>query len=273
MPNAGLLYNEEQMEEKYALITGASQGLGRELACQLASRGMNTILAALPGENLEAVRDRCRSFGVRSDCFELDLTDRDSLIEFISRVNADYRLSVLINNAGTGGSRKFDEVPLKYIDTIMKLNVLATTVLTHELLPNLRRNAPSRILNVSSLAALIPTGYKTVYPASKAYIKHFSLGMREEFRPYGISVSLALLGPMPTKQEIIDRINRQGALGSMLSVTPDKVAKTCLDGLFGGRRIIVAGGLNKLSYNLLKLVPEHLKSVLMSRSVAKNEIG
>ena len=148
------------MEEKYALITGASQGLGRELALQLASRGENTLLVALPGENLHEVRDKCRSYGVRSECFELDLTDRDSLLGFMSEVDGSFRLSALINNAGTGGSRKFDEVPLKYIDTIMKLNVLATTVLTHGLLPNLRRNAPSRILNISSLAALIPMGYK-----------------------------------------------------------------------------------------------------------------
>ena len=261
------------MEEKYALITGASQGLGRELALQLASRGENTLLVALPGENLHEVRDKCRSYGVRSECFELDLTDRDNLLGFMSEVDGSFRLSALINNAGTGGSRKFDEVPLKYIDTIMKLNVLATTVLTHGLLPNLRRNAPSRILNISSLAALIPMGYKTVYPASKAYIKHFSLGMREELRPFGISVSLALLGPMPTRQEIIDRINRQGAIGRMLSVSPEKAARACLDGLFSGRRIIVPGGLNKLSYNLLKLVPEQLKSTLMSRSVIRNEIG
>lgn len=259
--------------DRYVLITGASQGLGRELACQTAARGMNTLLAALPGENLETVCEKCRSYGVKSVGFELDLTDRESLMDFIGKVNSGYEISVLINNAGTGGSRRFDEVPLGYVDTIMKLNVMATTILTHELLPNLRRNAPARILNISSLAAMIPTGYKTVYPASKAYIKHFSLGMREEFRPMGISVSLALLGPMPTKKEIIARIERQGKLGKWLSVTPDKVAKVCLDGLMRGKRIIVPGGMNRLSYNFLKLVPEQLKSSLMSRSVSKNEIG
>ena len=255
------------------MITGASQGLGRELALQLASRGENTLLVALPGENLHEVRDKCRSYGVRSECFELDLTDRDSLLGFMSEVDGSFRLSALINNAGTGGSRKFDEVPLKYIDTIMKLNVMATTVLTHELLSNLRRNAPSRILNIASLAAQLATGYKTVYPASKAYIKQFTLGMREEFRHMGISVSLALLGPMPTKQEIIARIERQGAIGRWLSVSPAKVAEICLDGLERGRRIIVPGALNSLSFNLLKIVPDALRSSLMSRSVVKNEIG
>ena len=138
--------------------------------------------------------EKCRGYGVRSVGFELDLTDRESLMDFIDKVNSGYQLSALINNAGTGGSRRFDEVPLGYVDTIMKLNVMATTVLTHELLPNLRRNAPSRILNIASLAAQLATGYKTVYPASKAYIKQFTLGMREEFRHMGISVSLALLG-------------------------------------------------------------------------------
>ena len=155
----------------------------------------------------------------------------------------------------------------------MKLNVMATTVLTHELLSNLRRNAPSRILNIASLAAQLATGYKTVYPASKAYIKQFTLGMREEFRPMGISVSLALLGPMPTKQEIIARIERQGAIGRWLSVSPAKAAEICLDGLERGRRIIVPGALNSLSFNLLKIVPDALRSSLMSRSVVKNEIG
>lgn len=259
--------------DRYVLITGASQGLGREFACQAASRGMNTLLAALPGENLEAVCEKCRGYGVRSVGFELDLTDRESLMDFIDKVNSGYQLSALINNAGTGGSRRFDEVPLSYVDTIMKLNVMATTVLTHELLPNLRRNAPSRILNIASLAAQLATGYKTVYPASKAYIKQFTLGMREEFRHMGISVSLALLGPMPTKQEIIARIERQGAIGRWLSVSPAKAAEICLDGLERGRRIIVPGALNSLSFNLLKIVPDALRSSLMSRSVVKNEIG
>lgn len=257
----------------YVLITGASQGLGREIALEMASRGMDTILAALPGENLQAVCERCRNMGTKSDCFELDLTDGESLLGFIDKINSEYNVSVLVNNAGVGGSKRFDKVPLEYIDRIMRLNVLTTTTLTHGLLANLRRNTPSRILNISSLAALIPTGYKTVYPASKAYIKHFSLGMREELRPMGISVSLALLGPMPTKQEIIARIESQGALGRLLSVTPDKVAKYCVDGLFRGTRIMIPGGMNRLSYYLLKFVPEQVKARLMSRSVVKNEIG
>ena len=122
------------------------------------------------------------------------------------------------------------------------------------------------------MAGIIPTGYKTVYPASKAFIKHFSLGMREELKPDGISVSFAVLGPMPTKAEIISRINRQGFIGKSLSVSPERVAKACVDGLFRKKRMIVPGVMNALSFHLVKLVPEYLRGILMSRSVRKHEL-
>ena len=227
---------------RYAVVTGASTGLGRCIALELAKRHIDTLLAALPGENLRDVCLACRDYGT------------------------------LVNNAGLGGSRSMDDVPQKYIDTIIQVNVAATAILTHEFIPALKKNSPSYILNISSMAGIIPTGYKTVYPASKAFIKHFSLGMREELKPYGVSVSFAVLGPMPTKQEIISRINRQGFIGKSLSVSPERVAATCVKKLLGKRRVIVPGKLNALSFHLVKLIPEHLRGILVSRSVRKNEL-
>ncbi len=259
--------------DKYVLITGASTGLGREFALEAARRGMNCILAALPGENLAVVCDKCRNFGVKCIYYELDLTDMDSLLDMTMKINKDYHVCGLINNAGIGGSREFGPAPLKYIDGMINLNVRATTILTHEMLQNLCRNSRSFILNIASLAAEIPTGYKTVYPASKAYIKYFSLGMREELKRQGVSVSLALLGPMPTKPEIVKRIKKQGWLGKALTVQMNTVAQICLDATLKGRRIIVPGRMNRLSYNLLKLVPVKIKSALMSHFVAKHEIS
>ena len=96
--------------------------------------------------------------------------------------------------------------------------------------------------------------------------------MREELKPDRISVSFAVLGPMPTKQEIISRINRQGFLGKALSVTPEKVAQVCVRQLFRKRRVIVPGFLNALSFHLVKLVPEYLRGILMSRSVKNHEL-
>ena len=81
---------------------------------------------------------------------------------------------MLINNAGIGGSKKFSDASGSYIEKIIQLNVLATSLLTHQLLPNLQKSSKAYVLNVSSLAAFSPIGYKTVYPASKAFIHSFS---------------------------------------------------------------------------------------------------
>lgn len=257
---------------QYAVVTGASTGLGKCIALELAERKINTLLVALPGEGLENVCSRCREAGTLSEYFEFDLTDKEALKNFMAGINAKYDVFMLVNNAGLGGSKRLEDVSFDYVNTIIQVNVAATALLTYGLLPNLKKNSQSYILNISSMAGLIPTGYKTVYPASKAFIKHFSLGMREELKPDGISVSFAVLGPMPTKAEIISRINRQGFIGKALSVSPERVARICVKKLFMKRRVIVPGRLNALSFHLLKLVPEHLRGVLMSRSVRKHEL-
>ena len=257
---------------RFAVVTGASTGLGRCIALELAGRGINTLLTALPGEGLENVCQACRDAGTESYGFEFDITDKAALLDFAGRVNENYDDFILVNNAGVGGSKRYGDASMKYVDTIIQVNVAATAILTHELLPDLKKNARSYVLNISSMAGIIPTGYKTVYPASKAFIKHFSLGMREELKPDGISVSFAVLGPMPTKAEIISRINRQGFIGKSLSVSPERVAKACVDGLFRKKRVIVPGVMNALSFHLVKLVPEYLRGILMSRSVRKHEL-
>ena len=257
---------------RYAVVTGASTGLGRCIALELAKRKINTILTALPGENLAAVSETCREMGTESEYFEFDMSDKSALSDFAGTINGRYEVFALVNNAGLGGSRRFGEAPLRYIDTMVQVNVAATVILTHEFLQNLRRNARSYILNISSMAGVVPSGYKTVYPASKAFIRYFSLGMREEFKPDDISVSLAVLGPMPTKQEIASRIDRQGFLGKALSLKPERVAEACVDGMFKGKRTIVPGVFNRFSMNLLKLAPECLSGMLMSRQVRRHEL-
>lgn len=257
---------------EYAVVTGASTGLGRCIALELARKKINTILTALPGENLSDVCRACREEGTLSEYFEFDITDKQALMDFAGIVNEKYDVFVLVNNAGLGGSRRFCDVSMGYINTIIQVNVAATALLTHELLANLKRNARSYVLNISSMAGIIPTGYKTVYPASKAFIRFFSLGMREELAPDGISVSFAVLGPMPTKKEIISRINRQGFIGKALSVPPERVAEICVDKMFRRRRTIVPGRLNALSFHLVKLIPECLRGKLMTRSVKRHEI-
>ena len=258
-------------ETEYAVVTGASCGLGKSFAIDLASRKMNTILISLPGENIAEVCDECRKKGTESHFYEADLTDRSELLRVTEEINGKYKVKILINNAGTGGSTVFEQASLKYLENIIELNTGVTTFLTHELIPNLKKNAPSYILNISSLASMTPTGYKTVYPASKNFVRYLSIGLREELKDSSVSVSVALLGPMPTKPEIVERIKSQGWVGKFLTVTTKLAARKCIDKMFKGKSTIVVGISNKFSYWLLKCIPEGLRASIMTKSM-KNEL-
>ena len=258
------------MKINYALITGASMGLGRAFAYEFAARGFNLILVSLPNQGIKLIADDCHlTTGVDCQTFELDLTDKKALMEFIEEINANYDISVLINNAGMGGSQMFSVVDFKYIENILMLNIYVSTTLIHKLLPNLKRQNDSYILNISSMASLTPTGYKTVYPASKAYIRHLSMGLREEFHGSGVHVSTAILGPMPTQKEIICRIEAQGAIGKMLTMDTAVVAHKCVKALFQKKAEITIGRFNCLVRVLLSFIPDGLVAKLMTNNVRK----
>ena len=150
-------------ERRYALVTGASQGLGRCYALELARCGIDTVLVSLPDSGLNEVVIESRRLGVRCIPFEIDLCDEEALSVLCRDVNAGYPLFMLINNAGTGGTRRFASCTSDYLDRILHLNVSVPTLLTFYLLPNLQRAPEAFILNVASMAAFSPTGFKTVY--------------------------------------------------------------------------------------------------------------
>lgn len=217
------------MNNLFAVITGASQGLGKSFAQELAKQKKNLILVSLPGENLSDVcNDLEQRFNVKVICYETDLSIRENVINLTEWINRNFEIDFLINYAGIGGTKKFDEVPSVYIEKIIQINVLATSLLTHQLLSNLKRQQKAYILNVSSLAAFSPIGYKTVYPASKAFIHSFSRGLYQELKNTSVFVSVVNPGPMKTNEEIKQRIKEQGFFAELTSLDPDKVAYYCI---------------------------------------------
>lgn len=259
--------------EIYALVTGASHGLGRCYAVELAARGINTVLVSLPGQGLERVAAECRSRGVRSEYYETDLSVKQNVITLAREVSARFPVGILVNNAGRGGSRSFLDCGADYIDGIIQLNVTATALLTHQMLPSLMRRREAYILNVSSMASLSPIGFKTVYPASKRFIQDFSQALGEELRGTGIHVSVVHPGPMATSFDIRRRIVRQGVFGRLWLMTPQYVARVSLDRLFSKKRQIVVGFSANLSKLLIGILPLHLLLPLMTRTVYKGEIA
>lgn len=253
----------------FAVVTGASSGLGRCFAVELARRGINTILVALPGSGVKDAALEAGSYGTDSIAFEADLTDKKAILEVCTEIAGRYPVNILINNAGCGGTRKFLECDEEYIDRILGLNVMAVTTLTHQLLPVLQQQNEAYILNVSSMAAFTPIGYKTVYPASKRFIYDFTRGLHEEFSGSGISVSVIHPGPMKTNADVTRRIERQGRFGRIGLLSPEEVARRGIDGMLKREAVIIPGLVNKLNKVLTDIIPARIRLPLVSRIVAR----
>jgi uncharacterized protein len=241
---------------KYTLITGSSTGLGKEMAIACAQRKMNLILVALPGRNLHCLaNDIQQKFSVSALPYELDLTNDVHLHTFVEEVTQRYSINFLINNAGTGGTGDFVETSLDSIDRIIQLNVRATVMLTRLLIPTLLKCLKSYVMNVSSMAAFSPIAYKTIYPASKAFIASFSIGLRKEFQHKGLYVSAVFPGPILTNSDVTLRILAQGKKASATLITTSKIANMAIDKTLKGKAMIIPGFFNLLGYRFMRVLP------------------
>lgn len=222
-----------------ALITGATAGLGAEFARQLAPVATRLILVGRREERLsELVASIQKSSPrVRLDPFRADLaipSERERLAAWIIR--EEIPLNLLINNAGLGDLGPFDNAEWKRLSPMLEVNVTALTHLTHLLLPMLRLQIPSAILNVSSVAGFYPLPEMAVYAATKAYVTSFSEALRMELAHDGITVTALCPGPVPT--EFFDVASRNGeSIRAMdrthpaLGASPELVIREALQGL------------------------------------------
>jgi hypothetical protein len=248
-------------ELKYALISGASKGLGREIALELAQRGYSLLLVSSTVA-VHSVKDEIQEkYHIDCQSFIVDLSNENEVREWAEMISTNYAVFMLINNVGTGGSRTFATADMDYLLRILHLNVLCTTILTKALLPNLQHHSPAHILNIGSMVGFTPTAYKTVYPASKAFIHSFSKSLREELKRTGVSVTLAAPGAMATNPEICERIEKQGFFGRATLKSTAEIARKCVDGALRGKRQII---FNPLSYLFSHILPERWRIPLLS---------
>ncbi|MBI5915340.1 MAG: SDR family NAD(P)-dependent oxidoreductase [Bacteroidetes bacterium] len=257
----------------YALVTGASQGLGKAMVLELAMRKINLLLVALPGEGVEELAAQLAGLGVEAHFYETDLSQRENVLKLTDWVNQNFNVGILINNAGRGGTRSMLAADAEYVDGIVQLNIAAPALITHQLLPNLLRQKNAYILNVSSMAAFSPIGFKTVYPASKRFIRHFSLGLRQELKGTGVSVSVVYPGPMKTNADVASRIEKQQWMGRIGLVSPEAVAEVAVRQMFRRKTCILAGWGNYLNWLLLAMLPNRFKIPLLTKAVRKEMDG
>ena len=176
-----------------ALVTGASSGIGRALAVQLAADGSDLVVVARRQDRLEELASELHAaHGVKVEVLVADMSDPDQLATVEDRLRAG--VDLLVNNAGVGGQGPFAEIPLDRQDSQIRLNVLAPVRLTHAALEHMLPRGNGGILNVSSIAGLQPMPYVATYAATKAYLSTFTVALHEEVRGRGVSVTNLLPG-------------------------------------------------------------------------------
>lgn len=255
----------------YALITGGSQGLGKAFAEKLAQRGVSLILVALPDKNLTNTAQTLQKQypNITVYTIGIDLTEPQAsqkIIQFI----AQHQISIgyLINNAGIGYTDKIENLSAEFVEKLLKINIMALTQLTHSLIPLLKANAPSYILNIASMAGLFTMPYKTIYSASKHYVVQFSLALREELKKYGIQVSVVCPGGMSTNAEVAQRIASMGKIGKILTATPELVAEVSIRAMLKGKAIIIPKWQIRW-YSYLRILPTIWQAKIIGKTLQK----
>jgi len=191
-----------------AMVTGASAGLGEEYALQLAPRVEQLVLVARRVDLLEklAARIRVEFPGVGVSVIAADLAERAERVGLAEKLaSMDWVPDLLVNNAGLGDYGEFATAEWPKLETMLRVNVEALTHLSHLLVPGMIRRGGGAIVNVSSLASLLPIPDFAVYAASKAYVTSFSEALRIELKDHGIRVLAVCPGPVHTEFGLVAR--------------------------------------------------------------------
>ena len=178
----------------------------------------------------------------------------------------NYSIDFLINNAGFGGVGAFEDYTLAYVEKMIDLNIKATTRMTNYFIPELKKNSPSFILNNASMIANFPCPYKSVYAASKVYVKYFTEALRVELESFGISVSLLQPGATPTNDVVKNQIQKGGFIARVSVTEAHKVARKAVRNTLKGKPIIIPGWKNRMSLRFLKVLPYSLLQIAILRS-------
>lgn len=247
-----------EFKGKWALITGASMGLGRAFAEECAGRGMKLLLAALPDSGLPGLAERLgKEHGVETQWLEDDLTNQETLDRLKEKTEAEgIGIDLLINNAGIGTVGRFMDHSLAYHEATIELNTLSLVRLIRRFLPELRARKAS-ILNVASLGAFFPMPTMPIYSATKSFVLHFSLALREEL---GDSVGICVLCPnaIRTTDEVNRYIDNLGFIARHACFSPECIAKAGLDGVARNQAVIVPGAINQVVAFLSQVAPRAL---------------
>ncbi|HWQ46737.1 MAG TPA: SDR family NAD(P)-dependent oxidoreductase [Longilinea sp.] len=249
-----------------ALISGAAGGLGKAFAVECASRGWDVFLTDTADGALQTLAEGLRnSYGVKVHTHSCDLTDQASRQTLFDRLGGDgITLTELINVAGVDHEGLFFDQTARQIQTIIRLNVEGTLTMIHEILPHRMKETPFHIINVCSLAGFYPMPVKATYAASKRFLLDFSLALREEVRPLGVTVTALCPAGMPTNEECRRSIESQGLAGQLTTMDVGRVANQTINAALAGKAVVIPGEMNRWLQRLGALVPRTILAKLIA---------
>jgi short-subunit dehydrogenase len=244
-----------------ALVTGASAGIGREFARQLAGRAGSLVLVARRIDRLEELRQELtkKDPNLNVHCRAVDLSNSAEIEELCAWLEQEkIEIDFLINNAGLGDRGSFATATPQRLQEMLAVNTVALTQLTRALLPLMIAKRQGAILNVSSSAGFLPIRKMAVYAASKAYVTSFSEALRGEVRKAGVVVSALCPGPVTTEfNEVAQRPSGKQERPSpgFMHVPVEDVARAGLRAIEHGKPIVVPGFVMKIAMLLVRMMP------------------
>ncbi|GAA2095966.1 SDR family oxidoreductase [Microlunatus panaciterrae] len=243
-----------------AVITGASSGIGRELALLVAADGLDVVLVARRAERLEALAKECVLLGVDATSVPVDLADPGGAEAVVAALGGA-AVDVLINDAGVGGHGRFVVGRALAADLAMiQLNIASLVHLTGLLLPGMLDRGHGAILNVASIAGYIPGPGQAVYNASKAFVRSFSQALTVETQGTGVQVTTLCPGPVDTEFAAVAGYapirRRSNPLMPVLSAA--EVATAGWEGLKRGRSVVVPGSALRIGIQAVRFLPWRL---------------
>lgn len=259
--------------EATVLVTGASSGIGRELARELGRRGYGLTLVARARERLEELADELRAqHGLTVAVHAADLTDDQQRDAMVAAVRAEgRRVDGLCNNAGFGTLKRLVDTQPGRETALVRLNVLALHALTDAFLRAMVERGRGAVLNLGSTAGFQPLPGFTTYAASKAFVNSFSEALHTELQ--GTGVSCTLLAPGPVRTEFGERAGAGDwrRLSSRVAADPTDVARAGVDAMCAGRRSLIPGLAPQLGALGGRIVPRSVFLPLVARVTGRRQ--
>jgi short-subunit dehydrogenase len=252
---------------KYALITGATSGIGLELAKLFAKNGYDLVIVARDQNELRTSSAELENYGIKVTAIAKDLFQPNAAAELYEEVKAQgIEIDVLVNNAGHGLYGKFTETDLDMEVKIIQLNITSLVILTKLFIKDMVKRGSGKILNTSSIASKSPGPWQSVYHGTKAFVQSFTEAVRVEVKEKGVTLTALLPGVTDT-----DFFNKADMLDSKIAqdksamADPADVAKDGYEALMEGKDMVISGFKNKVGVMMNNITPDEKNAEKMAK--------